>query len=185
VLALAAAAVVAGGYVAQRLGRADDASFAAISVPRPMPRLNPSAGFAAPRNDRPADVEVRDPTPPAVVPSSSVAAAPSKVATVTRVAQKRVVEPPPAPSVPAVPRFGSAPEPESPGPAPAPVIAPPVPEAPPPDRWQVMADSISRCGREGFFAGVICEQRVRIKYCEGYWGQAAQCPSGISNDHGR
>jgi hypothetical protein len=158
VLALAAAAVVAGGYIAQRLGRADDTSFAATSAPLPMPRLNPSA---------------------------SVAAAPSKVAGPTKVAQRRVVEPPPAPSVPTVPRFGSAPEPEPPSTAPAPVIAPPVPEAPPPDRWQLMADSISRCGREGFFAGVICEQRVRIKYCEGHWGQAAQCPSGISNDHGR
>jgi hypothetical protein len=130
-------------------------------------------------------VEVRETTPPAVVPSASVAAAPSKVAGPTKVAQRRVVEPPPAPSVPTVPRFGSAPEPEPPSTAPAPVIAPPVPEAPPPDRWQLMADSISRCGREGFFAGVICEQRVRIKYCEGHWGQAAQCPSGISNDHGR
>lgn len=48
-----------------------------------------------------------------------------------------------------------------------------------------MADAISQCGRQGFLAGVICEQRVRLQYCEGYWGQAAQCPSGIPNDHGR
>jgi hypothetical protein len=60
----------------------------------------------------------------------------------------------------------------------------PAREAPAPDRWQVMSDQIARCGREGFFAGVICEQRVRIKYCEGYWGSAPQCPSGIANDHG-
>jgi hypothetical protein len=48
-----------------------------------------------------------------------------------------------------------------------------------------MAEGIARCGRENFIAGVICEQRVRLQYCEGYWGQAAQCPSGINNDHGR
>ena len=60
----------------------------------------------------------------------------------------------------------------------------PVREAPAPDRWQVMSDQIVRCGRDGFLAGVICEQRVRIKYCEGYWGSAPQCPSGIANDHG-
>jgi hypothetical protein len=48
-----------------------------------------------------------------------------------------------------------------------------------------MADQVARCGRDGFLAGVICEQRVRLKYCEGYWGQVAQCPSGIANDHGQ
>jgi hypothetical protein len=48
-----------------------------------------------------------------------------------------------------------------------------------------MADEIAQCGGNGFFSGVICEQKIRIRYCEGYWGQAAQCPSGIPNDHGQ
>jgi hypothetical protein len=48
-----------------------------------------------------------------------------------------------------------------------------------------MADAIAQCGREGFFAGVVCEQRVRLQYCEGHWGQAAQCPNGIVNEHRR
>ena len=48
-----------------------------------------------------------------------------------------------------------------------------------------MAEGIARCGGENFFAGVICEQKVRLQYCEGYWGRVAQCPNGIANDHGQ
>ena len=70
---------------------------------------------------------------------------------------------PPAelPEVPA-----AAPEP------PAPVATP----RPPPDRWQTMRDALVQCDREGMLGGLVCGQRVRMQYCEGYWGQVAQCP---------
>jgi hypothetical protein len=63
--------------------------------------------------------------------------------------------------------------------------APPPQETPPPDRWQSMSDAIARCGGEGFLAAVICEQRARLQYCDGHWGQVAQCPGGIRNDYPR
>jgi len=99
-----------------------------------------------------------------------------------RPAPKRVSEAPAEPPPPAVARFAAATEPPTPVPPPEPVPAPR--PAPPRDRWQLMTDAIAQCGREGFFAGVVCEQRVRLQYCNGYWGQVAQCPNGIPNDHG-
>jgi hypothetical protein len=112
------------------------------------------------------------------VPKSSSPANPA------RPASKRSAEIPTAPVVLPAERFAAVVEP--PAPAPAPIAEPaPAPPAPPRDRWQLMADAISQCGRDGFFAGVVCEQRVRLQYCEGHWGQAAECPSGIPNDHGR
>ena len=67
--------------------------------------------------------------------------------------------------------------PESPLPAPAVPLAVPSPPPPPPvDRWQTMRDSLARCDREGGFGGFICDQRVRLDACEGYWGRVPQCP---------
>jgi hypothetical protein len=69
---------------------------------------------------------------------------------------------------------------ESPKPAPA-----PMPVRPQVDRWQTMSDALGKCDREGVFNGLICGQRVRIQYCDGYWGQVPQCPGTVSNlDHG-
>lgn len=105
---------------------------------------------------------------------------PAKAAVASHPAQKRSVAPAPAASAPVVsvvPERVAAP--------PAPEALPPEREAPAPNRWQVMADQINRCGRDGFFAGVVCEQKVRLKYCEGYWGQVPQCATGVTNDHGQ
>ena len=63
--------------------------------------------------------------------------------------------------------------------------APPAPEPAVPDRWQAMSAAIERCGRENFFASVVCEQRVRLRYCEGYWGEVPQCGRGFRSDSGR
>lgn len=62
--------------------------------------------------------------------------------------------------------------------------APPAAEPPVPDRWQAMSAAIASCGREDFFAGVFCEQRVRLRYCEGYWGDVPQCGRGFRFDGG-
>lgn len=53
------------------------------------------------------------------------------------------------------------------------------------DRWERMAGAMQACSTEEFLGRVICEQKVRLEYCEGYWGQVAQCPGGPVNDHGQ
>jgi hypothetical protein len=27
----------------------------------------------------------------------------------------------------------------------------------------------------------VCDQRVRLRYCDGYWGKVAQCPGAVAN----
>ena len=76
-------------------------------------------------------------------------------------------------SAPVAESYEMVPEPPRPAPA-APVPAPAAP--PPPDRWQTMRDSLARCDREGGLGGFICDQRVRLDSCEGYWGRVPQCP---------
>jgi hypothetical protein len=56
---------------------------------------------------------------------------------------------------------------------------------PTPDRWQLLSDRLSGCAGASLFARVGCEHVARAQYCEGYWGQVAQCPAGIANDHGQ
>ena len=77
--------------------------------------------------------------------------------------------------------------------SPPPVVAierppPPPPvvrEVPRPDRWQLMNEAIARCPRDEISARVSCEQRLRAQYCEGHWGQVAQCASIPYTDHGQ
>jgi hypothetical protein len=64
------------------------------------------------------------------------------------------------------------------------VAAAPAPAAQP-DRWQMLAEAMARCAREDFFQRFACEQRTRLRYCEGYWGQVPQCPSATPKDHGQ
>lgn len=72
---------------------------------------------------------------------------------------------------------------EAPRPAPAPPA--PVVVPPPPDRWQSMRDDMSRCEREGGFGGFVCDQRVRLASCEGFWGRVPQCPLPAENPGGQ
>ena len=67
--------------------------------------------------------------------------------------------------------------------APAPVAAPVV-AAPAPDRATMLANELGRCAGN-FFSRTACESRARAQFCEGQWGQAAQCPAGIANEHGQ
>jgi hypothetical protein len=53
-----------------------------------------------------------------------------------------------------------------------------------PDRWQVMNANLARCGGD-LIARIACDQRVRRQFCAGRWGEAPECPSGISNEHGQ
>jgi hypothetical protein len=53
------------------------------------------------------------------------------------------------------------------------------------DHWRRMADELSRCTREDFITRVICGQRVRFRYCDGYWGRATQCPANPVPERGQ
>lgn len=177
---LATVAAVGIGYALVLLVR--PAPSVPIVHPEPAesrPTVAPTAPPIVPRAEATAataPAPARDAAPTAAVVA---AAKPSP----QRPAPKRIADTPaePAPA-PAVARFATATEPPTPVSVPEPVPAPR--PAPPRDRWQQMTDAIAQCGRDGFFAGVVCEQRVRLQYCEGYWGQVAQCPNGIPNDHG-
>ena len=57
-------------------------------------------------------------------------------------------------------------------------------KAPRPNRWQVMHVSLARCGGD-LIAHFVCDQRVRRHFCEGHWGQTAECASGVVNEHGQ
>lgn len=52
------------------------------------------------------------------------------------------------------------------------------------DRWQAMRDAIAQCPG-GIIERIICDQRTRLHFCNGYWGRAAECPAGIPNDYGQ
>ena len=77
---------------------------------------------------------------------------------------------------------GDPPEALNPPPVPEKVAALPAPLPPPaPDRWQTLRESIAMCDREGLIGGIICGQKARIQYCEGYWGKVPQCPGPTLN----
>jgi len=180
---LAAALLCAGGYLAWHVARPGHEAPAAAAGP-PVPRINSQAATPVARAESVARDTNSAGKPAAEAPTPHPPPRPGATAQASRAAAKRAVAAPALPSALPVDRFAVVAPREAPTAQPAPEPVLPVREAPAPDRWQVMTDQIARCGREGFFAGVICEQRVRIKYCEGYWGSAPQCPSGIANDHG-
>jgi hypothetical protein len=73
----------------------------------------------------------------------------------------------------------AAAQPAPPPPAPAAEPAPaPAPEPKPVSRWERMAQENSACEAESFFARLACKEKVRWKYCPGYWGKVPQCPQG-------
>jgi hypothetical protein len=53
-----------------------------------------------------------------------------------------------------------------------------------PDPWEAMHVSLSRC-RGDLIARIVCDQRVRRRFCEGHWGEVPECASGVAKDHGQ
>ena len=101
-------------------------------------------------------------------------------------AAPRTVTAPPAPT----PGAPSPPAADVPAPVPVAVAPPPAAETPrqgpaaPVSRWAQMAADLSACASGNFFERVGCEHRVRARYCEGWWGSVAECPSGRQADYG-
>ena len=67
--------------------------------------------------------------------------------------------------------------------APTAAVAKP-PKAHQPDPWQAMHVSLASCGGD-LIARIVCDQRVRRRFCEHHWGEAQECGSGVPNDHGQ
>ena len=145
-------------------------------------------------HDNPAAASIADSSTPRVAVASAVA-------TVPLVANPAAVLPPVAVTkADATARPNARQRPEKapitlppPELSPPPVVAierppPPPPvvrEAPRPDRWQLMNEAIARCPRTDISSRVSCEQRLRAQYCEGHWGEVAQCASIPYTDHGQ
>jgi hypothetical protein len=53
-----------------------------------------------------------------------------------------------------------------------------------PHPWQLMHVSLARCGGD-LVARMVCEHRVRRDFCQGHWGEAPECASGVANEHGQ
>lgn len=53
-----------------------------------------------------------------------------------------------------------------------------------PESWQAMQVSLARCGGD-LIDRIVCDQRVRRRFCEGHWGEAPECASAVANDHGQ
>ncbi|MET0204670.1 MAG: hypothetical protein ABW276_10190 [Casimicrobiaceae bacterium] len=81
---------------------------------------------------------------------------------------------------------GAAPAPSASAPAaraqpPAPAQVAPPPAAPVQDHWAQMAAAQRECQKENVFARVICDQKVRMRYCRDHWGTLPQCPGAVAN----
>jgi hypothetical protein len=44
-----------------------------------------------------------------------------------------------------------------------------------------MAAEQRECQKENVFARVLCDQKVRLRYCKDYWGTVPQCPGAVAN----
>ncbi|TMH62117.1 MAG: zinc-ribbon domain-containing protein [Betaproteobacteria bacterium] len=200
VAAVAVAVVLAGGgYFGYRMlaGSAKKEMVATAEpakpaeAPTPAPAAEPPKDMSAPATStRPIETAT-----PAAEPTKSATAAPEEApmpgtpagtaaSTPKKPAQPKAA-PKPAPVIgEQAPATAPQPSPKAPA-KPAPVVAAAPAAAAEPDRWQMYADAMGRCGREDFFKRFSCEQRARLYYCEGYWGQVAQCPSAPTRDHGQ
>ncbi|MGE5171230.1 MAG: hypothetical protein ACM3JC_12780 [Rudaea sp.] len=196
-IALIAAAVVVAAIAwgialwrssSQAIAPSDEAASAARSeAPVPSQALSPPPEPAA----------AAPPAPESAAPAAEAPASPQAAQPATEPPVQ--IEPLPARAAPArrpAPKEAPARHTEAPAPPPASAtaaapVAPPAAAAAQPapsrvaDRWQRMEDEMSRCTREDFITRVICGQRVRFRYCDGYWGKVPQCPGSPSPERGQ
>ena len=191
-------ALAGAAYVAARefVGRAATSPAPATAVAQPRASDSTTTVAATPREATDAQLPAPTPLPeltsspparPNALAGSTIRTASDVAATVSLVPPRnakevRVQEPTVAvaSTYPPLDSFGPPPEPPKQAPLPVAVRASPPPQ---PDRWQAMNDALTRCANEGGFAGFICDQRVRLASCDGYWGRVAQCPVPPENPH--
>ena len=54
--------------------------------------------------------------------------------------------------------------------------------ASPGDRLRALDEALAQCGGN-FIERIVCGQRARFRFCDGYWGRVPQCPSGAVADN--
>jgi len=144
----------------------------AVTAAAPKPAEGKSAPPAA-DEPRPSAARAEEPKAPSSPPpqSESKAATKGSASTQGRPSVAPAVTPPSASAAaPQVAAHPVAPA-RSVAAAPSPVV----------DRWAQFTEELHRCQSEGFLSRVVCDQRVRIRFCDGYWGKVPQCPGGIVN----
>jgi hypothetical protein len=155
---------------------------ASSSATLPQPTIRPEAP------EKRVEVVVPTPPPRSALPMAGPQGPGPKPATAAAVRTS------PAPN----PVAGAAPDTaaggtahRSPDPASRPDEPPPITLASAPsrqpvssaDRWKGLANAVAKCGEKGGFAGMICEQKVRIEYCEGAWEQVPECSRPQRDQH--
>jgi hypothetical protein len=172
-------AVVAIGYMRYRFAAGRSDTLAAVPVESPHAQEAPTTSSIV-RASTVAPTGVPTNAPVAL---SAPRAEPATIATKADAAK--------APSVRSRPEKApiALPPPEALPPPVVSIVRPPPPpvvrEVPRPDKWQLMSEAIARCPRSDISGRVSCEQQLRVQYCEGLWGQVAQCSSIPYNDHGQ
>jgi hypothetical protein len=193
-----AAIVIAGGYIGYKIfgGSLDvrdslariDASPAAKVEPPPSAPAKALPAYIAPPSaavaDAPKGTEDKSAAPkadeskPDIAPAELTKAPPTPPKMDAKAAAKATMGPPaPASPAPSTPAASPAPNARAVAPAPAPAPA----AAPAADRWAQFAEDLRHCQSEGLFNRIVCDQRVRLRYCDGYWGKVPQCPGAIVN----
>jgi hypothetical protein len=183
----AIAALVGAAYVTAREfagGRTATPVEASAHVVQP-PAIDPmtlvgAAPAALPAPPTLPELTSSPPVRPSARPATPVRTASLPAYSLSNPNEARAPEPPVAAAAQYPPLDSFGPLAEAPKPPPPPVVV--ARAAPPtPDRWQMMSDALSRCASEGDSSGFICDQRVRLASCDGYWGRVAQCPTMPEN----
>lgn len=194
-----AALVAAGGYVGYKvfgvptevrdtLSKSEAPATPSAVAPTTAPSPPTAAPIVPSEPIKPAEEKATEPpassaqpagdavepgkSPSGTAPKSEPKAVPPKAAPVPKEARPPAIAPP------------TQPPPAAPAPVPRPAaVGSGTPDVTPPvqDRWVQMGDELRRCQREDFLSRVVCDQRVRLRFCDGYWGKVAQCPGGIAN----
>ena len=173
-LAYIATILIAGAYAAYRINAAKPDAMGVASQPIGAGQHNaPTAASAVPMavESKPAEPE---PTAAlqAPIPTTNPEAPKQASARQRPVPQlqARIGATPPVAKSPAAARVG------------APVAE--MGKARQPHPWQTMHVSLARCSGD-LIARIVCDQRVRRRFCEGHWGEAPECASRVANDRGQ
>jgi ribosomal protein L40E len=186
--------LIAGAYAAYRIGEVTSDAMEAASQLLPADKHNastsaPTVTVAAPSKPEQSEAAVAIQAPVPGTDSEAPERASVRQHPMTAPAARRASAPQRPVPVPATKRASARPVPEQQLPAgatapavqtlaAAPVAAPVVEarKAQRPDRWQEMHASLARCDGN-LIARIVCDQRVRRRYCEGHWGEGPECAS--------
>lgn len=163
---------IAAALVAERVDELRFAPVQALRVERETPRPTSAAPElrAAPIAPPAAPLAAPVEAPDTVLPAQGAVSAARQVAKPHTRSKPRHV---PRPMLAAIPDAG-------PGAvvATVPAVAAMAPqELVARSRWDTMRDEIATCSPTDILDGAICRQRIRIRYCPGWWGQVEDCPS--------